>query len=383
MPAYRGPIIDVDVHHRPRSINDLLGYLPAATRELVTADDHKAFPLYPSMTLASAATSNSGRRADSFGDDGGIPGWNYELHKTQLLDRYDYHRGVLTHDVGDFAMHLNPEVANPLCRAANDWTIDHWLSRDERLRGLVVCPFADPEAAAAEVRRVGGHPKMSGVYLVGAPLGRPWGDPVYHPVYRAAAELGLPLALHQAASERPKVTGRTTPSPLMTATEMTALMSQQGMHFVSSFIVHGVFEKFPGLKLLVKEFGVAWIPSLLWRMDQFYDSYKLESSWVRKWPSDYVLENIKFSTQPIETSSRRNAVADMLQTVDGMDELLCFSSDYPHISFDDPTYVARLLPASWRRKVFYDNARAIYGWDDIATDPPAHADAAVTGGTVR
>lgn len=364
MPAYDGPIIDVDVHHRPQSITDLLNYLPASVRELVTANQHATFPLYPPLSQASAGISNKGRRADTFGSDDGVPGWNYALHKEQLLDRYNYHRAVLTHDVGEFGMHQNPEVAAAMCSAANDWTIDHWLSLDDRLCGLVVCPFAEPEAAAAEIRRVGVHPRMTGVMLVGAPLGRPFGDPVYHPIYKVAADMGLPLALHQAASERPKVTGRTTPSPVMTATETTALMSQQGMHFVSSFIVHGVFEKFPGLKLLVMEYGIAWIPSLLWRMDQFYDAYKLESSWVKKWPSDYVRENIKFSTQPIETSSRRHAVAELLQTVDGMEELLCFSSDYPHISFDDPTYVARLLPNQWQTKVFYDNACSIYRWDN-------------------
>lgn len=371
MPAYSGPIVDVDVHHRPTSIMDLLDYLPASVRQIVTANQHATYPLYPPLILASAATSNKGRRADTFGPDNGVPGWNYALHKEQLLDRYNYRRAVLTHDVGDFGMHQNPEVARALCAAANDWTIDHWLTLDDRLRGLVVCPLGEPEAAAAEIRRVGEHPRMSGVLLVGAPLGRPFGDPVYHPIYAVAADMGLTLALHQAASERPKITGRTTPSPLMTATESTALMSQQGMHFVSSFIVHGVFEKFPGLKLLVKEFGVAWIPSLLWRMDQFYELYKLESSWVKKWPSDYVRENIKFSTQPIETSRRRHAVADLLQTVDGMDELLCFSSDYPHISFDDPTFVARLLPSGWHHKVFCDNARSIYGWDDRLDAPTA------------
>lgn len=365
MPAYTGPIVDVDVHHRPRSVTELLDYMPAHARELVTADPRSTYALYPPQVLAGAATANSGRRADTFGEDGQVPGWDFERHRDQLLDRYDYHRAVLTHDVGDFGMHQNPEVAAALCTAANDWTIEHWLARDDRLRGLVVCPLGDPPAAAAEVRRVGAHPRIDGVLLVGSPLGKPLGDPVYHPVYEAAADTGLALALHQAASERPKVTGRTTPSPLVSATEMTALMSQQGMHFVSSFIVHGVFEKFPGLKLLVKEFGVAWIPSLLWRMDQFYDDYRLESSWVRKWPSEYVHEHIKFSTQPIETAPHPRAVTDLLQTVDGMEDLLCFSSDYPHISFDDPTYVARLLPARWREKVMHENARAIYGWEPL------------------
>jgi predicted TIM-barrel fold metal-dependent hydrolase len=47
---------------------------------------------------------------------------------------------------------------------------------------------------------------------------------------------------------------------------------------------------------------------------------------------------------------------------------LVFSSDYPHISFDEPTYIARLLPAAWQRKVFCENACELFGWSLPAED---------------
>jgi predicted TIM-barrel fold metal-dependent hydrolase len=368
MSRYDGPIVDLDVHHRPRSDAEVIEYLPKRWRDLMLADPQRPMPIEPPSTTGAATLSNLGRRADAFPDEGGLPGTSYELLREQLLDRHDYHRAVLTHDVGDFACHLNPYVAEAVCRAANDWNIERWLSLDDRLVGLVVAPLGMPDAAAAEIRRVGGHERMVGVLLAGSPLGRPFGDPVYHPVYEAAAEMGLALSIHPAGSDRPSVSMRATPAPFLTVIEFASLQSQQAQHHISSFVVHGVFEKFPSLHLVVKEYGIAWLPSFLWRLDQYEDVLRLESPWVRRRPSDYVREFVKLATQPIETSpDGRDGLADLLQTVEGMEELLCYSSDYPHITFDDPDYVARQLPRGWERKVFCDNACAAYGW----TPPPA------------
>jgi predicted TIM-barrel fold metal-dependent hydrolase len=359
-----------------RSPDDVIQYLPKRARELVTANQRRAFKFAPPSALGAITLSNMGRRADTYGPEGEYPGSSYEMLREQLLDPGNYFRAVLTHDVGDYAMIFNTELASAICSAANDWTIEHWLTRDKRLCALVVCPLADPEAAVAEIHRVGSHPQIDGVLLSGAPLGQPLGHPVYHPVYRAAAELGLVLSIHPGTGERPKVTARTTPSPLMTTADSLAVAAQQAGTFVTSFIVHGVFEKFPSLKLVIKEYGVAWIPTLMWRMDQFYDLYREESTWVKRWPSDYVRQHIRFSTQPLETAEHPRVVADFFDSVEGMDEVLCFSSDYPHISYDDLKYVARMLPASWKRKVMCDNACAVYGWSPPTperADPAARA----------
>ncbi len=369
MAAYTGPVVDVDVHNRPKSVWEIIDYLPSFARELVTADPHSSPVLDPPNVLASPVLNNAARRADTFGDDGYFPGSSYEMLRDKLLDPCNYFRAVLTHDIGEYALLSNPELSAAVCTAANNWTIDYWLARDERLRGLIVSPMATPDEAAAEIRRVGGHPQMDGVLLVGSPLGKPFGHPVYHKIYEAAVEMGLVLSIHQAAAERPKVTARTTPSPMMTTSETISLQTQQAQHFVSSFIVNGVFEKYPDLRIIIKEYGVAWIPSMLWRMDQYYDSFRLESTWVKKWPSEYVRDHIKFSTQPIEVGRTPREVPDFFAAVDGMEDLLCYSSDYPHISFDDPSYVARMLPKSWTSKVLCDNACEWYGW----TPPTAPA----------
>ena len=45
----------------------------------------------------------------------------------------------------------------------------------------------------------------------------------------------------------------------------------------------------------------------------------------------------------------------------GSDELLMFSSDYPHWDFDSPLQALPPLPESVARKIYAENARAWYG----------------------
>jgi predicted TIM-barrel fold metal-dependent hydrolase len=56
----------------------------------------------------------------------------------------------------------------------------------------------------------------------------------------------------------------------------------------------------------------------------------------------------------------------------GSDELLVFSTDYPHFDFDDPhAAIPRSLPESLRQKIFWQNGASLY---DI-TAPAAKAQA--------
>lgn len=358
MAPYSGPIVDVDVHHCPRSPADILPYLPRRWREYATAGGG-LLPLRPPGPATGAAQDNGARRRDTFPEAGGPPGSDYETTRRQLLDRYGYHRAVLTHDLGEFHSHLNPYWAEALCRAMNDWNLEHWLSRDERLLGLLVVQSALPGAAAAEIRRLGGHPKFVGVLMAGNPLGRPLGDPVYHPIYEAAAEMNLSIGVHP-GTDRPSLSIASAGGPKPTGIESGFTIMQQAMTYVASFIEHGVFERFPGLQVCIKEFGIGWITSLVWRLDHEYDLLRLESPWVRRRPGEYVRGHIRFSTQPIEEGPK-GGLAEVLGALEGMEELLCFSTDYPHISMDDPLYVAGVVPAAWHPRLFCENACRLYG----------------------
>jgi predicted TIM-barrel fold metal-dependent hydrolase len=357
---YQGPIVDVDVHHRWKNDAEIVAYLPKKWGDYVR-DAKGSVPLTPPWVTMGVFLSGGGRRMDSFPPDGGKPGSDYETMKEQLLDHYNYFKAVLTYDVGEQAAFPNQQFARALCSAVNDWNIDTWLSNgDDRLRSLVVVPSATPEAAADEIRRVGNHPSMVGILLPVNPLGRPFGDPVYHPIYKAAAELGLMVAIHPSPGDNHGV--KFVGGPANTGIEYINQFGAQAMHYISSYIVQGVFEQFPDLKITIKEFGVSWLPTLMWRLDQNYDLLRRESPWVKKLPSEYIREHIKLSTQPIEVGKDPGAWVELMSTIEGVEDMLCFSTDYPHYSYDDPAYIARILPESWHRKVFCENACRLYGW---------------------
>jgi predicted TIM-barrel fold metal-dependent hydrolase len=305
---------------------------------------------------------NGARRVDAFPADGTFAGSDYNLLRAQLLDRYPYYRGILTHDQGEYGQHPNLQFGIELCRATNDWNIERWLSLDERLYSVVAIPTAAPEAAAKEIRRVGNHPRLVSVLMAGNGFGKPYGDPVYDPIYEAASDMGLGIAIHLALN-RPNSQTTAVGGPASTSMMAISQCSQEAMHYVSSLIVQGVFEKYPSLHVVLKEFGTAWLPSLLWSLDKHYDLLKFESRWVKKLPSEYFREHIKLSTQPLEESPDPKQLVDVLNGVDGIEDLLCFSSDYPHFTFDDPTYIARHLPEEWHAKVFCENACSVYGWE--------------------
>ena len=48
----------------------------------------------------------------------------------------------------------------------------------------------------------------------------------------------------------------------------------------------------------------------------------------------------------------------------GTDEILVFSTDYPHFDFDDPdAAIPRQLPEELREKILWKNAAGFYGLD--------------------
>src|SRR4051794_22576611 len=129
---YRGPVIDCDIHHDWASPADLLPYLSAGWREYVTGG-RSPLPYIPSEIHP-----NPGGvfRDDTFPPGGGVAGSSYELMKAQLLDPYRVERGLLTFGAGTYVAAIaNPYYAAEVARAANDWSIDHWLGDDNGLYG--------------------------------------------------------------------------------------------------------------------------------------------------------------------------------------------------------------------------------------------------------
>jgi len=79
---------------------------------------------------------------------------------------------------------------------------------------------------------------------------------------------------------------------------------------------------------------------------------------------------MKLSTQPLETSTDGRALIELLATVDGIEDIICFSSDYPHYTMDDFNFAARVLPDEWHRKAFFENGRDVSAARPVGAGEP-------------
>ncbi len=381
---YTGPMIDTDVHHSWRTEADIWPYLPPSWRAFATGELGGTISIIPPYRF-SYRPAHGGMRPETLPPGGGRPGSDYTLLRDQLLNRFTIERAVLTHDSGRNNGLTNPYYAQAVVCAINDWTIDRWLGTgDERVYATLVVPGQFPEEAAAEIRRVGSHPHIVGALIGWNSLSKPLGHPLYHPIYEAAADMDLPVVLHTAAGEHAWGPAQFTAAGLPGSYfEMDNLFTLPALHHLSSFMVHGVFDKYPTLKLMCMECGLSWLPWLLWNLEDHYRVLRHESVWLKQRPTDYLHRHVRFSTQPLEESPRREQLIEVLETVGGVEELICYSSDYPHWDADSPRYVAARLPQSWHRKVFYENALRLFRWPSATQPLAAGVQAASMGGTAK
>jgi predicted TIM-barrel fold metal-dependent hydrolase len=356
---YKGPIIDVDIHHTWASPEELFPYLDPRARELVAPGDgggigiDPAIPMYPH-------SNGVVLRVDAFSEDGRLPGSDLETLRRQHLDPFEVEAGILTFGIGLNAGVPNPRLGTALAKAANRWSIERWLeSGEERLFGAVLVPTQLPEDGAAEIREVGRHERIAGALLVANGLGRSFGHPIYDPIFAAAAEMNLPLLMHSGGDQLPGGTHHIAGGMPLGRMEFTTLGTQSAAMHLASLIVHGVFERYPDLRYIVVESGVAWLAPFAWRLDQVVDELRLESDWIRKLPSEYLREHVRISTQPIELSPERQQLIDVLEGFEGIEDVLVFASDYPHWDADAPSWLARRLPDEWGQKVLHDNAAQV------------------------
>jgi predicted TIM-barrel fold metal-dependent hydrolase len=381
---YNGPLIDCDVHHTRARDSELLDYLPLPWREFVTAPSERLVRLGP-PTLGVFPPNMNTKRLDSYPEDGGLPGSSYELLAQQLLDVHHPEVVVLTFGIGAEMGQPSPAFALALAEALNDWSLDRWIdgTGDHRLRTVVLAPTHVPEQGAAEIRRVGEHPSVVGALLPHNALGQPYGHRVFWPLYRAAVEMDLPIFFHAGTgelfgSQSFHQAGAWTHN---SRSEYYASIYQAQVLHLTSMVVQGVFEEFPTLRIVLAEHGLSWLPWAVASMESNIEQLRYEGRRMRRRPSEYLREHVFLTTQPCEaTPEDSSEFVELMSTVEGIDEMLCFSSDYPHFDSDDPKYIARILPAAWHENVFHRNARralrlarpAAAGHSDNLVSPFAH-----------
>ena len=346
-------LVDCDVHHAVPEVGALFPYLP----------DHyvRYIEDFGTMMPSLGHTNMPGRgaRVDLWDDADTNPLFEPEAAKRKHLDAYDVDLAVLTGGPYGTAAHSNPDYAAAYCRAFNDWTLDTWIPADERFRASIHIAPQDPELAVQEIHRLGERDEFVQVMMpAGARM--PFGNRFYHPIYAACEEHGLPMCIHFGA-EGAGITASPTAAGYPTYyLEMRMARPQIAMAHVVSLICEGVFEKFPSFRFLFIEHDFFFVPGLMWHMDSDWKGLRDYTPWVKRLPSEYLREHIRFGSQPLPTTPTPADLKTLLEWVHA-DEVLVFASDYPHWDWDEPsTFLAGYDP-DFRRQVMAGNAQKLYG----------------------
>lgn len=163
------------------------------------------------------------------------------------------------------------EAAAMTTRANDDMAaaIKPW---PDRFRAFATLPWAQPAAAAAELKRCAGELGFVGALISGRPGTGPvfLDDPRFGPVWQAFCELDVPLYVH------PNFTCREVCAAYYSGLgdQLDTIVSTYGWGWhveaglqVLRMILAGVFERFPALKIISGHWGEV-LPYYLTRLDQ-------------------------------------------------------------------------------------------------------------------
>ena len=246
-----------------------------------------------------------------------------------------------------------PDASKAVSRARdnNDFLAGQIARHPSRYAGFATLPMQDPLAAAKELERTVKTMNFKGSLVNGHTCGKYLDDRSYDPFWEAMQELDVPMYLHPANAYRepysieghPELAGATWGWGVETGTHALRLL------------FGGVFDRFPGLKLIVGHMGEG-LPFLRWRFDSRFAVYP-HGVRLKRAPSKYFGSNILITTSGVcSAPSLIGAIGEM-----GAESVL-FSVDYPYESTEAAARFIEQAPLdeATRELVCYGNAKRIF-----------------------
>jgi predicted TIM-barrel fold metal-dependent hydrolase len=250
------------------------------------------------------------------------------------------------------------ELEVHIARAYVRWLVEHVLEPGGTIIAPIYLPFSDPEACIELVEEFGDAPGIVAATTVTHRY-EPTQDKAYLPLYARLQERGLPLLFHAGLRYGE-------PAQAM----FNRFISVHGIGFpymamvqATNWIVNGMPERFPGLKLAFVEGGLAWIPFLMQRLDHMAMMRSSEVPLLKKLPSEY-LRDFYYTTQPLEATNVRELKAT-LELIGAYDKLM-WASDWPHWDWDPPSRIWDLpfLDEDTRRGILGGNAARLFALEE-------------------
>ena len=266
------------------------------------------------------------------------------------------------------ALGLHPQVEAEvqLSRAYNRWLIDHVLSESPRLKSMLYLPFNDPDAAYRTVQDFAGKPGVIGFMVVSTRY-KPIYANEYVKTYALLEEMGLPLAFHASNQWNDRLVSLC--NRFLTAHAL-GFTFFNAVH-CANWVINGMPERFPRLKVMWIESGLAWIPWLMQRLDNEYRMRSSEAPLLKRLPSTYMREMF-YTSQPMEMADNPEALELTFKMIKADTQLL-YASDYPHWDMDLPSTIWDLpfLDEGAKRNILGLNAKRLFNLDTSDRFPAA------------
>jgi predicted TIM-barrel fold metal-dependent hydrolase len=251
-------------------------------------------------------------------------------------------------------MHPQVEIEVVIGNAFNKWLTEEILPQDPRIKAMLYLPFNHPEESLKTVERYANTPGVIG-FSVTSTRFRAVNHDSYMPLYSAIQATGKPLAFHSGFHWGDQ-----------SMQQCNRFISMHSISFVyynlihlTNWIINGLPERFPKLKVLWIESGLAWVPFIMQRLDSEYMMRSSEAPLLKRRPSEYI-QDMYFTSQPLERSNMDLTEAT-LKAIKAETQLL-FASDWPHWDFDLPSSITTLpfLSEQAKRNILGFNAARLF-----------------------
>jgi predicted TIM-barrel fold metal-dependent hydrolase len=254
-------------------------------------------------------------------------------------------------------------------RAHNRWAADFCAEEPARRAGLAQFFIYDVDDAVAEIRRAK-EAGFKGVLLPGDHVLQTCNlyYPKYEPIWGVCEELDIPLHRHGVLPTEAATAEAGDASPTIGMLESRFFATRSVTHLVMS----GVFDRHPGLKLVMTENTAAWSIERRQFLDQWYDASSTPGTLAHifgadalaklsKRPSEYMATNVWYGTFLTDQDmEHRHEI--------GVDRMM-WGADFPHHEGTSPFTTKALranfagVPEDEVRAMLSDTAVKVYGLD--------------------
>jgi predicted TIM-barrel fold metal-dependent hydrolase len=250
----------------------------------------------------------------------------------------------------------DPELQGACYAAWNDWAIEEFNAVDpDRLCVLAFLPGHAPDAAAAELARcarLGHRGAVIDVFDVDV------GDATWDRLWSAAEETGLPISFHLKDGTWSNLSYR---MGKWQSAAFASVLPLQLDEPLATMIFSGALERHPGLKLVLAESGVGWLPYFLERMDLEWRALRDKIDDTTSIPPSELFHRQVFAT------FEEDALGEQMIALLGAESCM-WASDYPHTDSTFPYSLRAIeetlgaLPEADRRKITATNCAQLYGF---------------------